>query len=227
MQRSMFALAAVLVVGRCRGQAQPADPAPSVPETKGTYLGVTVAPVPEALYAHLSDLPRDRGVIVTQVIADSPAARADLRRHDVLLTYDDRPIKDAEHFTRLIRADKPQHRVHLTLLRGGRERTAEAMLALGPVLPDLVKKTEEKEPVKHFRTGAANKVNVAVTPLDEKQLAVTIEYFDEGKLQEIKCSGTAAEIAKRVQELPPRVQDLTRAALLRVRVLEPQKAGVK
>ena len=56
--------------------------------------------------------------------ADSPAAAAMLRRHDILLTYADEKIRDCEHFARLIRADKPEHKVKLTLLRSGQKMTA-------------------------------------------------------------------------------------------------------
>jgi len=88
-------------------------------EEKGTYLGVLISPVPEVLYDQLPQLPLGQGVVVTHVLPDSPAAQAMLRRHDILLIYNDEKIRDSEHFARLIRADKPDRTVKLTLLRTG------------------------------------------------------------------------------------------------------------
>ena len=103
-------------------------------EEKGTYLGVLISPVPEVLYDQLPELPRGQGVVVTHVLPDSPAAKAGLRRHDILLEYDDQKIRDGEQFARLIQVDKPDRKVRLTLLRGGRLMTVQATLELGTVL---------------------------------------------------------------------------------------------
>src|SRR5262249_48883620 len=122
-------LLAFLVLSPVRAQ----QPDPST-EEKGTYLGVLISPVPEVLYDQLPDLPRGLGVVVTHARPDSPAARAGLRRHDILLEYDNQKVRDCEHFARLIQADKPERKVRLTLMRSGRTTTAEATLTLGTVL---------------------------------------------------------------------------------------------
>ena len=219
MFRSFLASMALLSLGIAPVSAQPAETVP-VAEVKGTYLGVIVSPVPEVLYEHLGVLPRGQGVVVTHILADSPAAQADLRKHDILISYHSKPITGCEHFAKLIRSDKPERKVKLGLIRNGRELSAFVTLGLGPVLTIAADKPDKK-PGDGLRglpkPGAPARVSVAVTPLAKDNLAIIIEYEQEGtgKLGELKCNGSRADIDKQVRQLPARVQDLTRAALKR------------
>src|SRR5207244_8478126 len=121
-----------------------------------------------------------------------------------------------------IRGDKPERKVKLGLVRNGRETTADVTLALGPVLtiaagakPDDKKNADLPRGLP--KPGAPARVSVAVTPVAKDNLTVLIEYEQEGtgKLGELKCTGSRAEIDQQVRQLPDRVQDLTRAALRR------------
>src|SRR5262245_56937820 len=159
-------------------------PAPRAQEEKGTYLGVLFAPVPEALYDQLPQLPRQQGVLVTHVLPDSPAASAGLRRHDVLLHYDGERIRDCEHFARLIQADRPERKVRLGLMRGGRAETVEATLALGPVLRIAAAggagaPRGAAVPRAVNKPGGPPPVSVAATPLEHGRLKVSVEYVPE------------------------------------------------
>jgi hypothetical protein len=232
MTRYAFTLFALLALAVVSARAQSKDPAPA--EEKGTYLGVLISPVPDILYDQLPDLPRDQGVVVTHVLPDSPAAQAGLRRHDVLLTYNNDKIRDCEHFSRLVRDDKADNKIKLEFLRGGRKQTVEVTLALGPVLriaqsnragtrdgPDVPRGTA--------KTSPPPSVSVAATPLDGGKMKVTIEYYEEktGRLKTATCEGTPADIDMEVQKLPMRVQSLANLALARIRKLEIQPADVK
>src|SRR5260370_24714479 len=75
--------------------AQRGEPA-AANEEKGPYLGVLFTSVSEALYDQLPQLPRKQGVLVTHVLADSPAAKADIRKSDILLQYDDQTLRHCE-----------------------------------------------------------------------------------------------------------------------------------
>src|SRR4051812_26021812 len=108
MTRFVLALTLSLLVTQVAVRAQ------STTDDKGTYLGVLISPVPEILYDQVPDLPRGQGVVVTHVLPDSPATRAGLRRHDVLLEYNASKIRDCEHFARLIQADRQNDKVKLT-----------------------------------------------------------------------------------------------------------------
>jgi hypothetical protein len=196
-------------------------------EEKGTYLGVLISPVPEVLYDQLAELPRGQGVVVTHVLPDSPAAKATLRRHDILLEYDDQKIRDCEHFARLIQTDKPERKVKLTLLRGGRSTTLEATLELGTVLriaQNTKPATREPDngPRGTAKAGGPPAVSVSATPLESGKLKITVEYYQEDthRLKTVAFEGTLAEIETEVQQLPPRVTSYTQLALQRIKALE-------
>lgn len=197
-------------------------------EEKGTYLGALFCPVPEALYDHLPQLARNQGVLVTHILPESPASRADLRRHDILLRYDDKPIRDCEHFARLIQNDKPENKVKLTLLRSGRETTASVTLGLGPILKIASKdssapRTTPTIPRGIAKPGGPATVSLAATPLENGQLKVIIEYYDVEKrqTQTVTCQAAAADVENVVRKkLPSRERQYVEVALKRLRDLK-------
>ena len=221
MRQSLLALTAALLLLLPAARAQPSD---DPGEEKGTYLGVLISPVPEILYDQVPDLPRNQGVMVTHVLPESPASQAGLRRHDVLLEYNDDKVRDCEHFARLIRADRPDHKVKLGLLRAGRKETVEVTLALGPVLKIVQTNRAGARDVAEVPRGTAKSggppsVSVAATPLEGGKMRVTIEYYQDGtgRLRTVTCEGTPADIALEVQKLPARVKNLADVALDRIR----------
>jgi hypothetical protein len=197
-------------------------------EEKGTFLGALFAPVPEPLYDHLPSLPRNQGVLVTHVLPDSPAARADLRRHDILYQYDDTKIRDCEHFVGLIRDDKPGRPVQLLLLRGGREKKAEVVLAEGPVLKIApAGRTGPRDQPETPPKATKPSVSVAATPLEDGKMKVTIAYYrnDTGRRQTVTCQGATAEIDGEVSKLPERERNLVQAALERIRAVYSRQSA--
>jgi len=226
----MTQFARLLLVGYILGafwvpMTASAGPEESPPtKEEGTYFGVLFCPISEALYDHLPQLPRGQGVLVTHVLPDSPAAKADIRRHDLLLQYADTPIRDCEHLVRLIQSDKAPRKVRLHLLRGGREATAEVLLALGPKLkiaqPTQTGPGSDVElPRAITKPGGPPAVTVSATPLEHGKLKVSIEYFHEetGRYRTLKCEGHTEEIAQEVQKLPVRERQLVTYALQRIK----------
>jgi hypothetical protein len=205
-----------------------------LPEEKGTFLGVLFGPVPEVLFDHLPHLPRGQGVLITHILPDSPAAKADLRRHDIVLSYDDIKVQDSEHFARLIQSDKPERRVRLALLRGGKEQTVEVTLSLGPILKIAQAKDEggraSREMAKALaKPGGPPAVSVSATPLDNGKMRVTIEYYQEGtgKLKTITCEGQPEDIDSEIKKLPERERKLAEVAFQRIRTINVQPKGAK
>jgi hypothetical protein len=193
-------------------------------EEKGTFLGVLVRPNTDARNESnpVVGPARPQGVCITHVVPDSPAARAHLRRNDVLLQYDGEVIRDGDHLAHLIRNDRPDRKVKLRLLRESREQTAEVTLTLGPPLtiaPGVRKSggsSDEPAGVAKpgDRTPAA--VCVVVTPLEEGKVRVTIESSATGKVQTITCTRTT-DIDHVVEGLSERERNLVRIALQRLR----------
>ena len=209
----LLPLLALTLPGQTRSQ--------SAPEDKGTFLGVLFCPLPEALLDHLPQLPRTGGVLVTHVLPDSPAARAGLRRHDILLQYDGDKIHDGDHLARLIRASKDGQQVELLLVRAGKEIRVAVKLGLGPVLK--IASETRKTPPGMAKPGGPAAVSVTAVPMDGNRMKVTFEYSDAGKFRTLTCAGSVGEIDTQVERLPQRVQTLARVAVNRLRQLEIQK----
>ena len=220
-----LALAAAPVPAPAQSPAPP--PAEHPDGEKGTYLGVLFTPVPDVLYDQLPRLPRGQGVVAAHVLPESPAAAAGLRRNDVILRYGDQPVRDCEHFARLIHDDRPGRTVRLALLRGGQDAAADVTLALGPVLR-IARAARPGTPAIDADTRPANPfgVTVTATPLPGNTLKVTIAYYPEGDRapqKAVTCTGTPEEIAAQIQRLPDRVQELARVGLQRLHALPAAK----
>lgn len=62
------------------------------------------------------------GVIVTEVLPDSPAAKAGLEANDVIVEYEGHEVEGAVQFGRLVRETPPGRSVSVTVIREGQEK---------------------------------------------------------------------------------------------------------
>jgi S1-C subfamily serine protease len=91
-------------------------------------LGVVPAPVTEELSRWLK-LGVDDGVLVLRVSGQSPAARAGIRRGDVIVFLDGEPIKTVEDLYAALRKHKPGDTVSVTVVRRGERRDLSVTVA--------------------------------------------------------------------------------------------------
>lgn len=91
---------------------------------RGPWIGVTTTPNSRGL-ARYFNLRTSEGMLVVQVVPNSPAARAGLQPGDVILQVDAVTIKTAEEFTRAILAHKIGEGIQLTVQRGGERLTVQ------------------------------------------------------------------------------------------------------
>lgn len=99
-----------------------------VEKEKVAFLGVETAPVNRTLSAQLG-LPRETGLIVTRVAPDSPAT-AVLKEDDILVKFEDQILVNMPQLGTLVRSKKEGDEVKLTVIRGGKETTVKAKLAV-------------------------------------------------------------------------------------------------
>ena len=85
------------------------------------WLGVEISEVTPDKVKELK-LPRLAGVIVSEVLPDSPSAKAALETNDVILEYDGRAVEGAVQFRRLVRETPPGRSVDLDVERNGHEQ---------------------------------------------------------------------------------------------------------
>ena len=95
--------------------------------TRG-WLGVGIQDINEEL-AKSFDLKEARGILVTEVQPDSPAAKGGLRQGDVILRLNDLELIDVSDLRNKIALITPGTKATLTIIRNGREEVIE--LAIG------------------------------------------------------------------------------------------------
>ncbi|HLJ95650.1 MAG TPA: PDZ domain-containing protein [Gemmataceae bacterium] len=105
-----------------------------VVEAKAEYfIGVNIDAVDDAIRAQLA-LPEGQGVVVNDVISGSPADKAGVKKHDILLEIGGKRIDNPQDLAREVQLaqDKP---TTLKLLRGGKPLTLPVTGSLRPVEP--------------------------------------------------------------------------------------------
>jgi membrane-associated protease RseP (regulator of RpoE activity) len=93
------------------------------PEPTEFWVGVPVSPVDATLRAHLPSLVEDAGLVANDVVKDSPAEAAGLKKNDILITFaESKPLRNSEDLIAAIQASegKPSP---LTILRAGKPLT--------------------------------------------------------------------------------------------------------
>ena len=91
-----------------------------------TFLGVQSAPVDGTLAEQLG-LQKDTGLVVVEVVPDSPAASV-LKSHDVLLKLNDQVLIHQVQLSVLVRNQKEGDEVTLTFIRAGKQTSAKVKL---------------------------------------------------------------------------------------------------
>jgi membrane-associated protease RseP (regulator of RpoE activity) len=152
----------------------------------GTFLGVQAEDVSKENMARYNM--RDvRGVGVTEVVKNSPAEKAGLRKDDVILSFNGEPVTSTRKLTRLVSESSADQNVRLTVSRGGSEQEISATLAKREGMRNIFNdkwRDEFKQRIEKsfpkgkdgkwvFSMGSHRRIGVSTQPL-EKQLA---EYF--------------------------------------------------
>lgn len=95
------------------------------------FLGVEYIPLNPGLAARLN-APVDRGMYVTDVVPNSPAAQAGLREGDIIVNADGQELEAESSLARVIDGKQPGDSLDITILRDGRRRTIRVTLVEEP-----------------------------------------------------------------------------------------------
>jgi S1-C subfamily serine protease len=95
------------------------------------YLGISPVTVTPAIAAQ-AGLSVDKGVVITSVANNSPAARAGLKVGDVITAVDNKPITSEADLRQAIMAHKIGDTITLTILRNGKQAMVQTQLAQSP-----------------------------------------------------------------------------------------------
>ncbi len=121
------------------------------------WLGVQMQPVTQSL-AKAVGLPKVEGVLVDQVVADSPASRAGLRQGDVITTFDGTVITTPRDLALAVAKDHAGESAAIGLWRDGHDRTVEVAIA-----------AQAKEKAAATDDSSGGQVGMALAPLSSGQ----------------------------------------------------------
>jgi serine protease Do len=113
-------------------QAQPAPNEPfgafSLLVDGGSFLGVQVEEINKANMSNYG-LREVRGVGITDVVKNSPAEKAGLKKGDVILRFDNESINSARKLTRMVSETAPDHTLKIGISRGGSDQELTVTVA--------------------------------------------------------------------------------------------------
>lgn len=103
---------------------------------KETWVGIGLgAPVGDDLRSQLQLKPGE-GVTVSAVIPDSPAAKAGIEQHDILVRLDDQVLVTPDQFKALVKMHKPGESAKLTYIRKAERKDAQVTFAEHEAQPE-------------------------------------------------------------------------------------------
>ncbi|HEY1084962.1 MAG TPA: PDZ domain-containing protein [Prosthecobacter sp.] len=94
---------------------------PDKDERPTAYIGVLTAPVPPELRSHFT-LPEGFGLLVGEVMPDTPAKAGGIQENDILVRLDDQKLVNMEQLQTLVRSKKKGDQITFTLISGGQEK---------------------------------------------------------------------------------------------------------
>ncbi|MCK5050627.1 MAG: PDZ domain-containing protein [Candidatus Cloacimonetes bacterium] len=122
---------------------------PEIP--KRTYMGVFLMDIDDKTKKKLK-LKESFGILISEVVKDSPADEAGLKDKDVLLTFAGEKIYTTDQLIKMLKNFKPEDKVALEVIRG--KKTKKLKLILG----------EKEDKLNYFFSGKDGSFDVFNTP---------------------------------------------------------------
>ncbi len=126
------------------------------------WIGVSYQSVTDDI-ANSFGLDRARGVLVANVVADGPAAKAGLKRNDIIISFAGQDVPDLRRFPKFVANARVGSTVDVVVWRGGKE--AQFKLKIG--------EQEEAEKTNASAQGSAPKK----TPEPDQAVTSTVEQL--------------------------------------------------
>lgn len=200
-------------------QDAPKKNAGKKPPTAGhAFLGVFVSSPHPVLANNLKDLlSPEQGLIVEDITENAAAAKAGIKVHDILTTYDDQKLFSAEQLAKLVHSDQPGREVAVGFVRDSKLQKTQVTLgeaetlhpsAGAPVIEVPPRRFGGRNPMmRRFRNGRSpageweNFDSLTLKKLGEDKFRAEVQYLDkEGKTKKHVFEGTRDEIRKAIEE---------------------------
>ena len=215
--------------------AMPASGSQTQTQAARGYLGVTIGRLPSPVRAQLpGSVPREQGLLVEQVMEDSPAAKAGLQPFDILLGFNDQKLFSPDQFVQLVGSGSSGQAAKLTIVRGGQISTLNVTLGEKPepepmsrlsrlesyplhamhrhptVGPGQQARQDNEEVWESFDSLSLDKIG------DDKYKAVIGYLNEDGKHERLEFQGSRDEIRQQIRarkDLPVTERDQLMEAL--------------
>jgi serine protease Do len=128
------------------------------------WLGVMIQPVTEQVASSL-ELESQSGALVADLDPNGPAAKAGVKRYDVIVEFDGKPVREMDELPKLVAAAPVGKKAQLKVIRKGEEQRLSVQLGELEAEPALAS-SEESEP----QAGAYGLQVQALTPEIAEQL---------------------------------------------------------
>jgi serine protease Do len=102
------------------------------------YIGIKFKELESEVASALGLKKDTRGIIVDEVMEDSPAEKAGLKRYDVIVEFEGKPVGKSNEFMNRVAMLKPGTKVEMVVLRNKRRKTITLNLA---TLPSMAERT--------------------------------------------------------------------------------------
>jgi S1-C subfamily serine protease len=171
-------------------------------EVKRPWLGVSaLAPVTKELAEHFA-LGERRGVVVGQVIDESPAAKAGLKAEDIILALDGKDITGTEgqlveEFQNRLRELKVDQTIALDLFRDGKQQTVKVTLTEQPKTAAEAKRFKNRQFGLTVRELVLADTVARELPNNEK--GALVDFIEQGSWAE-DGELKVGDIVKKVQD---------------------------
>jgi hypothetical protein len=171
---------------------------PFLIDEKVGFLGVQIQDLSEQLSGYFK-VKDGNGVLVSEVVEDSPANKAGLKAGDIITKIDDKDIENAGDLTTTIRGHEPETKVSVSVIRDGKKKKLKA--TLGESEQDFFYKFGNLENFKY--PGNKHKMLLKMHPEGLEDFEFHGFPFDREEFKE-----QMDELRKQMQELKLELKEL-------------------
>ncbi|MBS1112558.1 MAG: serine protease MucD [Nitrospirae bacterium] len=151
--------------------------------TRG-WIGVSIQELTPEL-AQQFGLKKSKGALVSDVVKDSPAAKAGIVRGDIIIQFNGKEVKDVSSLRNLVAQSKAGSAISLKILRGGKELTVQVDIVELPrevaeVLPDQSPNEAEAKVLTGLAVMDLNKEIIRQLGFNKEEKGVVVVRVEPG-----------------------------------------------
>jgi len=147
------------------------------------YLGIIIADLTPDLAEHFK-IKAKEGVLISDIVKDSPAEKADLHRGDIVLSIDGKKATTAQKLTNAVLDRDVGDEVTLRINRNGEVKEVKVVLEEKPPRIAGVRGTGEAKPYLGMSVQAITPDTIRRYDLDEDEKGVVVAEIESGSTAE-------------------------------------------